>query len=432
MNGRPDRAVIRRLVLTAAASPVLLAVALGCASSYRESPSPARRETLDAWIAATPDSLGNVAPVVMISLPHSALVFRRVDGLYVAEVDLTVVARRDDRQVGGGVGSGRAEVDSDAATRGRTPLEIQAPVLVRGAEPATLEVVARARGSTRRWERRLAFAPRSYAAAPLWIGDVSTSLVPAASGGLRVAAEADSVLLHVRLVRPRQGAGWPAGGVELVSEVTGHDPGPPRRRARALAETDAAPQAPPIALTWPVARLPFGRSSMQLAVEAQIDGQRWRLPREPALSFINLTVPLDDDRAWRRHLVWLDGYLPAGRRDSLRALPAAFRPEAWAALWDDLAAGQGSTATVAREAHLLRIVAADERFGGFGRGALSDRGRMLIRWGEPERIERVADERVPGAVYEVWSVPQAGLRFVFYDAHGLGDFRLQQTLPLDF
>ena len=75
--------------------------------------------------------------------------------------------------------------------------------------------------------------------------------------------------------------------------------------------------------------------------------------------------------------------------------------------------------------HLLRIVDADARYGGFGRGALSDRGRVFIRWGEPDRVETARDARLPGASWEIWIYEDEQRRFHFHDAHGMGDFRLR-------
>jgi hypothetical protein len=80
---------------------------------------------------------------------------------------------------------------------------------------------------------------------------------------------------------------------------------------------------------------------------------------------------------------------------------------------------------------LRRIVEADDRFGGDGRGAETDRGRTLIRWGEPARIDSYADPRAAGAVWEVWDYPERGRRLYFFDAHGLGDYRLRREEPLD-
>jgi GWxTD domain-containing protein len=411
---------------------LLLLLTAGCGGTpYPAQIGQTSRQPLDAWVSMHADSVGNIRPHVLVSVPHVALVFQRDQGRYRSVLEVMVVARRQGEQVGGGVGSGEVTVDSDLATRTRTPLQVSAPLRIRGEQPVTLEVTARVRDSSRAWQRWLHHAPRAWTAMPLWIADVGTDLSVDPAGGYQVPALADSVRLDVVLRRPREAVAWPPAGIDLVSELSGPALAQPRQRRTAVPEIAAIDTSLTLTQVWPGDRLPFGRNRLQVRLEAEVDGERWQVPREPALEILNLRVAFGDDRDWRRHVNWLEGLLPSATRDSLRAVPAAGRPQAWSAAWRRIATAEALTPDAAERRHLRRIVTADDRFGGFGRGALSDRGRILIRWGEPARIEVFADERVPGAMHEVWSHPAAGLRFVFYDAHGLGDFRLQQTLPLE-
>lgn len=389
------------------------------------------RLPLEAWVSVVPDSTGKIIPRVQVSVPYHALVFRHAGDRLVSGLEVLVVAERDQVQVGGGVGRAQATASSMAATRTRTPLHVSVPLSVRGDGPVRLTVTARVLETARVWQRRLTHTPQSWAAMPLWIADLRTDLEPHPAGGYQVATAADSVRLQVELQRPRDGADWPDSGLDLVSEFSGAALDEPRRQRTPVAPAVIAAADATLEQVWPVARLPFGRLRLRVLLEAEIEGQLWQLPREPSLEVLNLHVPVGQDRDWRRHLLWLDGLLTAAVRDSLREVPRPQRPEAWARIWERVGPEQRLSPEAAARQHLLRIVAADERFGGFGRGALSDRGRILIRHGEPARVETYADERIPGAMYEVWYHPAAGVRFVFYDAHGLGDYRLQQTLPLD-
>ena len=81
----------------------------------------------------------------------------------------------------------------------------------------------------------------------------------------------------------------------------------------------------------------------------------------------------------------------------------------------------------AQRIHLLRIVGADRRYGRFGRGSLSDRGRVFIRYGEPDRVEQIDDASVRESRWEIWYYSQLGLRFSFLDQHGMSDFQLHET-----
>ncbi len=427
MNRGRDRGLVAGLLAGWLLGSGLLGGCGGKAGAWLD----ARRDhaALAAWVTMSQDSTGAVRPLVVVSVPHAQLVFRRDGDVYAAGLEARVVAWRGEQQVGGGVARTAVQLEHYAATRTQMPLEVAVPLHVRGEEPVELAVTAQALATTRVWRRALAFAPRAVAAMPIWIADLRTDLEPAPDGALMVPAAADSVRLAV-VLRPRpDDPAWPEGGVDLVSEVTGAALAQPRRLRTPIAGPVGAAQSF-VEQAWPADQLPFGRLRLRVLLEAQQAGQRWQLPREPALSVVNLRVDVRQDRSWRRHVAWLEGLLPAAARDSLRDVEPAERPAAWSDAWRRIGAGSIEMATAAEQRHLLRIIAADDRFSGFGRGALSDRGRVFVRWGEPALIETYFDDRVPGAVYEIWNHPAAGLRFIFYDAHGNGDFRLRHTEPL--
>jgi len=410
---------------------LLLSAVAGCGPG----PTPALsgdedRHPLQAWVTVTQDADGRTRPSVRVTVPYSSLVFQRDDDGFRSIVEVMAVARRGRDQVGGGVAIGEARAESFPASQARTPLAVTVPLTYRGEDPITLDVTARVRDSARAWHRRLAYSPRALAAMPIWISRVTVDLPPAARGGYLVDAAIDTVHLAATLRRLREAPPWPLGGLDLVAEISGAATNAPRRRAITVPPRAATADSSRVSLAWPVDHLPFGRCRLQILLVAGQADQQWHWPHEPALELVNLQPLLSHDRDWRHHVNWLDGWLPAAARDSLRALPVGERAGAWAALWRRVAAETGRTPAAAEHEHLWRIVTADDRFGGFGRGALSDRGRVLIRYGEPARVEVFADERAPGAMFEIWSHPPVGLRFVFYDAHGLGDFRLQQIQSL--
>jgi GWxTD domain-containing protein len=178
---------------------------------------------------------------------------------------------------------------------------------------------------------------------------------------------------------------------------------------------------------WSTASLPFGRTELEVVLEAREADEVERLPFGPRCELLVLRVPAADDRAWRQHVGWLDGLLPAAEIDSLRQLPEDRRPAAWATAWGRIAARSADESTPAQTAHLRRIAAADDRYGQFGRGALSDRGRAYIRYGEAERVEQTLDDLSRTGVWEVWHYPSRGLRLIFYDANAINDFRLVEV-----
>ena len=72
-----------------------------------------------------------------------------------------------------------------------------------------------------------------------------------------------------------------------------------------------------------------------------------------------------------------------------------------------------------QEEYYARVDAANRRYAGGEGGWTSDRGSVLVQYGEPERVER------RGGTTEVWIYPRLNRRFLFVD-QGRGAYRLQQ------
>jgi GWxTD domain-containing protein len=111
--------------------------------------------------------------------------------------------------------------------------------------------------------------------------------------------------------------------------------------------------------------------------------------------------------------------------EGLRDAPPEGRAEAWSEFW---AARDPEPATVRNEAleeHLRRVRHVMKEFSNVQPGWRTDRGRVYIRYGPPDRIERATDSRYQGE-YEIWRYLGVGRVFVFYDMFGLGDYRLVQ------
>lgn len=86
----------------------------------------------------------------------------------------------------------------------------------------------------------------------------------------------------------------------------------------------------------------------------------------------------------------------------------------------------GTAGGFSRKDYLKRVEDANQRFSGsFRKGWQTDRGRVLILYGEPSEIDRYPNtpEYNP---YEVWNYHQiqGGVVFVFVDRTGFGDWRL--------
>jgi GWxTD domain-containing protein len=79
----------------------------------------------------------------------------------------------------------------------------------------------------------------------------------------------------------------------------------------------------------------------------------------------------------------------------------------------------------AREIYLSRVKYSNEQFSGFKDGWKTDRGRILLIYGEPDDIERspFSSETKPYQIWHYYSV-QGGIDFVLVDKRNFGDFEL--------
>lgn len=75
------------------------------------------------------------------------------------------------------------------------------------------------------------------------------------------------------------------------------------------------------------------------------------------------------------------------------------------------------------EEYYYRIAYANRQYGNFGEGWRTDRGQVMVLFGEPDHVERhpFNFEVKP---YEVWYYYQLGRRFIFIDETGVGDYEL--------
>jgi len=78
-----------------------------------------------------------------------------------------------------------------------------------------------------------------------------------------------------------------------------------------------------------------------------------------------------------------------------------------------------------RENYLAAKKAADERYSGFGKGWKTDRGRILLMYGEPDEYERhpYSSENKPYVIWKYFSI-QGGILFYFVDKRDFGNYEL--------
>lgn len=95
------------------------------------------------------------------------------------------------------------------------------------------------------------------------------------------------------------------------------------------------------------------------------------------------------------------------------------------AFWDKRDPSPGSQENELFNEFYRRVDLANRNFGYTRKdGWKTDRGRVFIVFGPPDRVERATPSTYSQADYEVWYYDELREKFVFYDEYGFGDFRL--------
>ena len=102
------------------------------------------------------------------------------------------------------------------------------------------------------------------------------------------------------------------------------------------------------------------------------------------------------------------------------------RREFLAKFWTEVEDGRLGRAPILRMVYLQRVLTAGQRYRAMNRdGWKTDRGRVLVLYGEPDEIERypTSSENKP---YEVWRYygVENGVEFDFVDRSGFGEYQL--------
>jgi GWxTD domain-containing protein len=115
--------------------------------------------------------------------------------------------------------------------------------------------------------------------------------------------------------------------------------------------------------------------------------------------------------------------------DELKNAPIEERGRLWTEFWARRDPSPGTAENEALDEHLRRVRHATENFSDGGAGWQSDRGKVYIKYGEPDHTEVRTDPQYQGQ-YLVWNYYQRNLTFVFYDRFGLGEYRLTDSSQL--
>jgi len=109
----------------------------------------------------------------------------------------------------------------------------------------------------------------------------------------------------------------------------------------------------------------------------------------------------------------------------LRSASDADRDSVFKAFWDKRDPTPDSPDNEMFNEFYKRVEVTNRNFG-YSRkdGWRTDRGRVFIVFGPPDRIERSTPATYSQREYEIWYYEELREKFVFYDEYGFGDFRL--------
>ncbi len=103
------------------------------------------------------------------------------------------------------------------------------------------------------------------------------------------------------------------------------------------------------------------------------------------------------------------------------------RQKRYSEFWQRLDPTPGTPQNEAMDDYFGRIQYANDRYRSYAAGWLTDKGRVYIIYGPPDNVT-TDPFRSDGKAIETWQYYDRGLRLVFVDESGFGDFRLVSPL----
>lgn len=372
--------------------------------------------------------LGQNGPEVVLAfrIPYSELFFtEKTDAngalTYEADFDLIMVLSDGKRQIGGDLWNETVRVENEAETDSRKRWHRR---LVRiPAEPgrirAEVKIMERdsGRSSTSTWEIEVPdYGKERLSVSSLWVVDCAKA-TPARE------LPPKGWVLDSRF-------GEPLGAVCIRGDVYRRDLTGPveltwrildarQRKLQETHETLSGGDLIPFSLTPDLDALWLG--SYEFEIEVEVDGKSAK--RRFAFQMDETMVSLANDMEQSLELVRLIATKPQIKE--LEESPPEARSLAWTKFWEDRDPTPGTPENEFKQSFFERVRYANENFGVMESGWRSDRGRIYIKYGQPEEVES-RPSRVDGLAVEVWTYLDLGLRFVFVDYDGFGRYELYQ------
>jgi GWxTD domain-containing protein len=113
--------------------------------------------------------------------------------------------------------------------------------------------------------------------------------------------------------------------------------------------------------------------------------------------------------------------------DEMKDAPVEQKRKLFAEFWKKRDPTPGTERNELMEEYYSRVAYANKHFGHYVEGWKTDMGMVYIIFGPPTNIERHPFD-INAKPYEVWTYYEQNRQFVFIDATGFGDYRLQDPI----
>jgi GWxTD domain-containing protein len=403
---------------------LLLGAMGGIAAGAIQLPTAAQSVERPAFRARTvPFTDGDsTAIAIQIELPYDALCFPRAGDGWVAHFDLIATAWRHDRQIAGNVWRDSIRVAQRGELRGRRARYVRDCVLPLPPGEYEIEVTLSEPQCGQEGRLRVAaIIPADLEGqahlSPILLGPCGLAgslrdLLGDRRVRLDFADPAESVCAYVDLSH----RGLTGDSIRVRWRLAEAEGGTVRLEGRAAFAPDTALTR----LTWLVPLAGLGMDSFRLGVTATLGGAQ----AEASVVFgARIETELTLGPFFQDDLDVLLYIATDAAVNELRNAAPDERAARWAEFWKPRDPTPGTEENEFKDEFFRRMRHADREFSGAGPGWRTDRGRIYILNGEPDSIER---DPMPsgGFPVEVWIYDSLGLRFVFVDRTGFGDFRL--------
>jgi len=165
----------------------------------------------------------------------------------------------------------------------------------------------------------------------------------------------------------------------------------------------------------------LGPGTYRAEITAVYGGAQGRAAREFEID----ASRIDIERNYEDY-VTLAGYYLGDEADVLRGVPPGERRARWDEFWKERDPDPSTPENEKLEEFIARVRVAADRYPERGKaGWDTDRGKVYIRYGEPNDVEQVPSGFNTPA-YEIWRYTERNLTFVFADSGGFGEYILVQ------